>query len=121
MLQVLSVSLSFDLTRIFREVILLPMNPRKFIKIVNISSFKYFTKNPNVLNCLFLDNFLKNLVKLCASVRVSDSLIWRLVNLLDIVFNLDICSKCHPFYTGKQSTKNATGNVEKFNKKYGLK
>lgn len=34
--------------------------------------------------------------------------------------HLDICSKCHPFYTGKQSTKNSAGNVEKFNKKYGL-
>lgn len=35
--------------------------------------------------------------------------------------HLDICSKCHPFYTGKQNSKNSAGNVEKFNKKYGLK
>lgn len=37
------------------------------------------------------------------------------------VINVDICSKCHPFYTGKQGNANAKGNVEKFNKKYGLK
>ena len=35
--------------------------------------------------------------------------------------NVEICSKCHPFYTGKQGTATLTGNVEKFNKKYGLK
>lgn len=35
--------------------------------------------------------------------------------------HLDVCSKCHPFYTGKLGLKTVTGNVEKFNKKYGLK
>lgn len=35
--------------------------------------------------------------------------------------HIDICSACHPFYTGKQSNTNAKGNVEKFNKKYGRK
>ncbi len=34
--------------------------------------------------------------------------------------HLDVCSKCHPFYTGKQGAATLTGNVEKFNKKYGL-
>ena len=35
--------------------------------------------------------------------------------------HIEICSKCHPFYTGKQGSGTLTGNVEKFNKKYGLK
>ena len=34
---------------------------------------------------------------------------------------VDICSKCHPFYTGRQRFAQAQGRVEKFNKKYGLK
>ena len=34
---------------------------------------------------------------------------------------VDTCSKCHPFYTGKQGTATLTGNVEKFKQKYGLK
>jgi large subunit ribosomal protein L31 len=34
---------------------------------------------------------------------------------------IDTCSNCHPFYTGKQSFVQATGAVEKFNKKYGIK
>ena len=34
---------------------------------------------------------------------------------------VDVCSKCHPFYTGKQNSTNAKGNVEKFMNKYSLK
>lgn len=33
---------------------------------------------------------------------------------------LDICSNCHPFFTGKQKLIDSTGRVEKFMKKYGL-
>ena len=36
------------------------------------------------------------------------------------VVKIDICSKCHPFYTGKQSFGGRKGQVEKFNKKYGF-
>lgn len=35
-------------------------------------------------------------------------------------FHLEVCSKCHSFYTGKQSRSSHTGNVDKFNKRYGL-
>ncbi len=35
--------------------------------------------------------------------------------------HLDICSKCHPFYTGKQKIMDAEGRVEKFKKKYAKK
>ena len=34
--------------------------------------------------------------------------------------NVEVCSKCHPFYTGKQSRASKTGRVEKFNQKYGF-
>lgn len=33
--------------------------------------------------------------------------------------SVEVCSKCHPFYTGKQSRASRTGRVDKFNKKYG--
>ena len=33
--------------------------------------------------------------------------------------HVEVCSKCHPFYTGKQSRASRTGRVDKFNKKYG--
>ena len=35
--------------------------------------------------------------------------------------HVEICSKCHPFYTGKQGTATLTGNVEKFSTKYNRK
>ena len=31
---------------------------------------------------------------------------------------VEICSKCHPFYTGKQKLVDTAGRIEKFNKKY---
>lgn len=34
---------------------------------------------------------------------------------------IDICSKCHPFFTGKQKLVDSAGRVEKFVKKYGKK
>ncbi len=33
---------------------------------------------------------------------------------------VEVCSKCHPFYTGKQKLVNSGGRVERFNKKFGL-
>lgn len=32
---------------------------------------------------------------------------------------VEICSKCHPFFTGKQKLIDAAGRIEKFQKKYG--
>ncbi len=34
--------------------------------------------------------------------------------------NVEICSACHPFYTGKQKLVDTGGRVEKFRKKFGL-
>jgi len=35
--------------------------------------------------------------------------------------NVEICSKCHPFFTGKQKFVDSEGRVDKFIKKYGKK
>jgi len=32
---------------------------------------------------------------------------------------VEVCSSCHPFYTGKQRTAARGGRVERFNEKYG--
>lgn len=34
---------------------------------------------------------------------------------------VEICSNCHPFFTGKQKFVDSGGRVERFKKKYGLK
>ncbi|MFV1977431.1 MAG: 50S ribosomal protein L31 [Candidatus Scalindua sp.] len=37
------------------------------------------------------------------------------------LIHVDICSKCHPFFTGKQKLVDAEGRVEKFRRKYAKK
>ena len=32
---------------------------------------------------------------------------------------IEVCSKCHPFYTGKQKLMDRTGRVERFQKRWG--
>ncbi len=34
---------------------------------------------------------------------------------------VEVCSKCHPFYTGKQKLVDTGGRVDRFNKRFGLK
>ncbi|MBQ8395143.1 MAG: 50S ribosomal protein L31, partial [Clostridia bacterium] len=36
------------------------------------------------------------------------------------VMKVDICSNCHPFFTGKQKLVDTGGRVDKFKKRYGL-
>ncbi len=33
--------------------------------------------------------------------------------------SIDVCSACHPFYTGKQKLVDTAGRVDKFRRKYG--
>ena len=35
--------------------------------------------------------------------------------------SIEICSACHPFYTGKQKLVDTGGRVDKFRKRFGLK
>ena len=34
--------------------------------------------------------------------------------------HLDVCSACHPFYTGQQKILDTAGRVDKFRRKYGM-
>ncbi len=35
--------------------------------------------------------------------------------------SIEVCSECHPFFTGKQKLVDTAGRIDKFQKKYGLK
>lgn len=35
--------------------------------------------------------------------------------------HVDVCSLCHPFFTGKQKIVDTAGRVDKFRRKYGMK
>jgi large subunit ribosomal protein L31 len=34
--------------------------------------------------------------------------------------HIEVCSSCHPFYTGKQKILDTAGRVDKFRRKYGM-
>lgn len=34
---------------------------------------------------------------------------------------VEICSACHPFFTGKQKLVDTAGRIDRFNKRYGMK
>jgi large subunit ribosomal protein L31 len=34
---------------------------------------------------------------------------------------VDVCSQCHPFYTGKQKEAQTGGRVDRFNKRFGAR
>ena len=34
--------------------------------------------------------------------------------------HIEVCSECHPFYTGKQKMLDTAGRVDKFRRKYGI-
>ncbi|HHH44138.1 MAG TPA: 50S ribosomal protein L31 [Gammaproteobacteria bacterium] len=34
---------------------------------------------------------------------------------------IEVCSQCHPFYTGKQKMLDSGGRVDRFRRKYGIK
>ena len=36
-------------------------------------------------------------------------------------FHVEICSNCHPFFTGKQKLVDTAGRIERFRRKYGIK
>ena len=42
---------------------------------------------------------------------------WETASTVEIN-KVDICSECHPFYTGKQKVIDSEGRIEKFKKKY---
>jgi len=34
-------------------------------------------------------------------------------------FHVDVCSQCHPFYTGKQKVVDSGGRIDRFKKRFG--
>ena len=53
------------------------------------------------------------------NVRCACGAEWSTGSTVGQDIQTDICSSCHPFYTGKQKLLDAAGRVEKFNRKFG--
>ena len=46
---------------------------------------------------------------------------WDTRSTMSHDLNVEVCSQCHPFYTGKQKLVDTAGRVEKFRQKYARK
>ncbi|MCH7552862.1 MAG: 50S ribosomal protein L31 [Chloroflexi bacterium] len=45
---------------------------------------------------------------------------WETRSTLPLL-KIEVCSKCHPFFTGEQRIVDVEGRVERFKKRYGIK
>ena len=52
------------------------------------------------------------------SVTCSCGNTWQTRSTLGKALHIEVCSACHPFYTGKQKIVDTAGRVEKFRQKY---
>jgi len=46
---------------------------------------------------------------------------WETRSTMNKELHVEVCSNCHPFYTGKQKIVDTAGRVEKFRQKYAKK
>jgi large subunit ribosomal protein L31 len=46
---------------------------------------------------------------------------WKTRSTMTKALHVEVCSNCHPFYTGKQKIVDTAGRVEKFRQKYAKK
>jgi large subunit ribosomal protein L31 len=46
---------------------------------------------------------------------------WKTRSTMSKALHVEVCSNCHPFYTGKQKIVDTAGRVEKFRQKYAKK
>lgn len=53
----------------------------------------------------------------CSCGNVFEGILTTMTNRK--AFNIEVCSKCHPFYTGLQKIVDTAGRVERMNTKYG--
>jgi len=59
-----------------------------------------------------------NYVELKATCSCGNVIVTRSTLGKDI--HLDVCSACHPFYTGKQKSVESGGRVDKFNQRFAV-
>ncbi len=55
-----------------------------------------------------------------AQVKCACGNTWRCGSTKELI-EIEICSKCHPFYTGKEKIVDSMGRVEKFRKRLAKK
>lgn len=59
-------------------------------------------------------NFVESVIKCACGNEIRTKSVKKEISV-------EICSHCHPFFTGKQKLIDSAGRVERFQRKYGLK
>ena len=54
-----------------------------------------------------------------AVIRCSCGAVWETRSTKESI-SVDVCSKCHPYYTGRQKLVDTGGRVDRFKKRFGL-
>ena len=54
-----------------------------------------------------------------AVIRCSCGAVWETRSTKENI-SVDVCSKCHPYYTGRQKLVDTGGRVDRFKKRFGL-
>jgi large subunit ribosomal protein L31 len=88
----------------------------------------YFWDNRRLLRLLFPDRAKGKAMKTDIhpdyheiQVTCSCGNTWQTRSTMNKVLHVEVCSNCHPFYTGKQKIVDTAGRVEKFRQKYAKK
>ena len=58
-------------------------------------------------------NYKTTVIKCCCGAT------WETRSTKDSI-SVEVCSKCHPYYTGKQKMVDTGGRVDRFNRRFGL-
>lgn len=53
-----------------------------------------------------------------AVIKCSCGAVWETRSTKESI-SVDVCSKCHPYYTGRQKLVDTGGRVDRFNKRFG--
>ena len=81
--------------------------------VFNFLTYPFFRKEVNVVREGIHPDYKQTVIK-CACGNVIET-----GSTKENIF-VEICSKCHPFFTGKQKLVDTGGRVEKFRKKFNL-
>ncbi|HIT95074.1 MAG TPA: 50S ribosomal protein L31 [Candidatus Faecivivens stercoripullorum] len=54
-----------------------------------------------------------------AVIKCSCGAVWETRSTKESI-SVDVCSKCHPYYTGRQKLVDTGGRVDRFKKRFGL-
>lgn len=75
--------------------------------------------HPEYRPVIFKDAGTGKTYKIASTIQTQQTVVWEDGNVYPLVM-VEVSADSHPFYTGKQRTAQLEGQINKFNRKYGL-